>query len=313
MLKILSLREGIVELKDLSEITTAPTWIDITKITPEEAQLLQQKLDLHPLTVKDLSTTRTRIKIEQFPKYLFCVFYSVQKTKALKTLEVDVILAKNLLVTNHVQDIPAIIELHQDHKKLEFLFKKGKGADFLFYHLLDKAVDSFFPVLDGIDGEIETTEQLISKKVSSKVLQRITSLRKKVIYLKKITIALREKISGLTKGDNEFISKKATPYFRDVHNNSIRIFETIENSRESVSTISELYLSTVSNSTNEVMKVLSVIATMALPLTVISSIYGTNFKFLPGSSVSYGFWIMIAIMVSMGGAMLLYFRKRGWF
>ena len=92
-----------------------------------------------------------------------------------------------------------------------------------------------------------------------------------------------------------------------------RIFEAIENYRESVSTVSELYLSTVSNNTNEVMKVLSVIATTALPLTVISGIYGTNFQWLPGASTSYGFWIMIAVMVGVMGSMLFYFKRRGWF
>src|SRR3989344_5053255 len=221
MLKIFSLQDKLVELESLSEITTVPTWIDITKITTQEAQALKERFDLYPLTVTDLSTIRTRIKVEQFPKYLFCVFYSVQKTKGLKTLEADTILSKHLLITNHIYDIPAVSYLHQDHKKLEFLMRKG--VDFLFYHLLDEAVDSFFPKLDGIDDEIEKTEKLIIKKVSSKVLQRITSLRKRIIYLKKLTIALREKISLLTKGDSPFISKKTTPYFKDVHNNSIRI------------------------------------------------------------------------------------------
>lgn len=311
MLKILALQPELTQLSDLSQITSVPTWIDITDITQEEALELQQKFELHPLTVDDLSTSRTRIKVEQFPKYLFCVFYGVQKQKVLKTLEVDTILAKNLLITNHIGPIPAIEELQRDHKKLKYLL--AKGADFLFYHLLDQAVDSFFLVLDGLDFEIEAAEKSITKRVSSVVLAKITLLRKRVIYLKKITIALREKISLLTKGDTPFISKKVIPYFRDIHNNSIRIFEAIENYRESVSTVSELYLSTVSNNTNEVMKVLSVIATTALPLTVISGIYGTNFQWLPGASTSYGFWIMIAVMVGVMGSMLFYFKRRGWF
>ena len=213
--------------------------------------------------------------------------------------------------TRNMERIPAITELQLDHKQLQYLL--SKGTDFLFYHFLDQAVDSFFPVMDGIDTEIEAAERLIAEGVSSAVLSKITSLRKKVIYLKKITIALREKISLLTKGDYPFISRKVVPYFRDISNNSIRIFETIENYRESVSNLSELYLSTVSNNTNEIMKVLSVIATTALPLTVISGIYGTNFEFLPGASASYGFWIMIALMIVVMSTMLLYFRKRGWF
>ncbi|HLC81077.1 MAG TPA: magnesium/cobalt transporter CorA [Candidatus Nanoarchaeia archaeon] len=311
MLKIVSLQDEILELTELSEITTAPTWIDATKITAEEAKILQQKFELHPLTTEDLIKPRTRIKMELFPKYSFCVFYSLQKSRQLKTLEVDVILSKNLLITSHIDSIPAITELQLDHKQLQYLL--SKGTDFLFYHFLDQAVDSFFPVMDGIDTEIEAAERLIAEGVSSAVLSKITSLRKKVIYLKKITIALREKISLLTKGDYPFISRKVVPYFRDISNNSIRIFETIENYRESVSNLSELYLSTVSNNTNEIMKVLSVIATTALPLTVISGIYGTNFEFLPGASASYGFWIMIALMIVVMSTMLLYFRKRGWF
>lgn len=311
MLKILSLQEGLVELKNVSEITAALTWVDVTNITAEEASLLQEKFDLHPLTVEDLGMARTRIKVEEFNNYLFCVFYSLQKNKSLKVSEIDFILGKNILVTNHVAPLPSITELQKDKEKAKKLL--SKGVDFLFHYLLSQEVESFYPVLDSLDREIDHVEDLISKEVSTEVLQKVISLKKRVIHVKKIALSQKEKVSILAKSEFHFLHKKVIPYFRDVYDNAIKVFETVENYRESVSSVYELYMSTVSNNLNEVMKVLSVIATVALPLTVISSIYGTNFEVLPGSTAKYGFWVMILVMLGIVGAMMVYFKKKGWF
>ena len=138
-------------------------------------------------------------------------------------------------------------------------------------------------------------------------------VKKSIVYVKRIAMIQREKMSLLSKGEYQLLSKKVLPYLRDVYDNSIRIFETVDSYRESVSSVYDLYMSTVSSNMNEVMKVLSIMATVALPLTVISSIYGTNFDFLPGASASNGFWVMITMMVGVMGLLALYFKRRGWF
>lgn len=311
MLKIISLQGNLVELKDISEINSAPVWIDVNHITAEEAAVLQSTFELHPLTVEDLSMSRTRIKVEEFPNYLFCVFYSLQKNKPVKVLEIDYILGKNILITNHFEQLPSITELHRDKEKTKKLL--SKGVDFLFHYLLSQEVESFYPVLDHLDREVDFIGDSISKKASTDVLQKIISLKNRVIHVKKFALSQKEKISILAKSEVKFLSKKVVPYFRDIYDNAIRVYETIENYRESVSSVYELYMSTVSNNMNEVMKFLSVIATIALPLTVISSIYGTNFEVLPGSSARYGFWLMIVGMISVMCFMVVYFKKKRWF
>ncbi|HLC52362.1 MAG TPA: magnesium/cobalt transporter CorA [Candidatus Nanoarchaeia archaeon] len=312
MLKIISLRNELVELKDVSEIDSSPTWIDVNRITAQEAAILQSKFDLHLLTLEDLSViSRTWIKVEEFPNYLLCVFYSMQKNKPVEGLEVDYIIGKNFLITNHREQLHHITDLWSNKEKTKKLL--SKGVDFLFHYLLSQDVESFYPVLDKLDREVELIEEEISKKVSTHVLQRIISLKNKIIYVKKFALSQKEKISIISKSNVKFLSKRIIPYFRDIYDNAIHVFETTENYRESASSVYELYMSTVSNNMNEVMKVLSIIATITLPLTVISSIYGTNFEILPGSSAKYGFWLMILGMASMMGLMILYFRRRGWF
>lgn len=311
MLKALTFKKGMVEPGEIPSSRDAPIWVDVTALSKSDAAELQQKFSLHPLTIDDLSMVRARIKIEEFSQYLFCVFYSVHKNKVIKTIEIDFVLGKNFLITNHLEPVEFIDELFKNKEKLGKLL--SKGVEFLFYHLVDQEISSFFPVLDHVDQEIDHIERMISKKISSEIMHKIMSVKKKIILIKRIAMIQREKISFLAKGDYSLLSKKVLPYFRDIYDNSIRIFETSDNYRESVSSLYEVYMSTLSNNTNDVMKVLSIIATTALPMTVISGIYGTNFKFLPGSSTIYGFWVMIAAMVGVIGAMVLYFRRRGWF
>ncbi len=309
MLKSFVLEKGVIESNGLPS-TNSPQWVDVSNITKDEADQLQQQFNLHPLTTEDLCLARSRIKIEQFPNYLFCVFYFVHTGRTLRTVEIDFILGRNFIITNHLGKIDTIDELSKSKEKLEKLFRKG--IEFLFHSILGREITAFIPTLDGIDREIDIIDKMVSKKANSAVLQKIMSVKKKIIYVKRIAMIQREKISALAKGEYELISKKLLPYLRDVYDNSIRIFEMAENYRETISSSYEVYMSTVSTNLNEIMKILSIITTISLPLTVISGIYGTNFQLLPGSSASYGFWIMIAVMVGITGSMILFFRRKKW-
>lgn len=298
-------------LKDLDKLKTKQIWIDITDITKKEAELIKEKFNLHPLTAEDIVTSNTRIKVEEFPNYLFCVFYSIQKTKTIELIEMDFILGENFIISNHRKEIPSYNELKNNRERLENLFKKGN--DSIFHKLLDSEIDNYFPVLESIDDQIEDIEEKVTKKPRPELLIKILNLKRLIVRIKKTTLTQREKISFLAKSDHKFISKKAIPYFRDIYDHAIRVSDTIDNYREAVGSTFDAYMSAVSNSMNEVMKVLSIIATIALPLTVISGIYGTNFQILPGAGAIYGFWIMIFFMILLCVGMLYFFKKRGWF
>jgi magnesium transporter len=298
-------------IKDLDKLKDKKIWIDVTNITKEEADKLKLRFNLHPLTTEDLFNQGTRIKVEEFSNYLLCIFYGIKKEKSIELQELDFILGKDFIISNHMKEIETFTELKSNPEKLSLLFEKG--VDFIFHRLLDKEIDNFFPVLEDIDNQIELIEEEVTKRARPELLQKILKLKRRIVLIKKSVLPQREKIGFLAKNDYKFISKKSIPYFRDIYDHGIRVADSIDNYREAVSGTFDAYMSAVSNNMNEVMKVLSIIATIALPLGVISGIYGTNFDILPGQHVTNGFWIMILGMFSVIGVMIYVFRKRGWF
>ena len=299
------------DIKDVDKIKDKPVWVDVNDITNEEMELLKDKFSLHPLTAEDLFNQNIRVKVEDFPNYIFCVFYGMKKGKTIKLFEMDYILGKNFLITNHKEVIESFENLKKDDERLIRNF--NKGLEFLFHKLLDMEIDNFFPVLESFDEKIERLEEEAIRKPNSKLLSEILKTKRFVVQVKKVSIPQREKIGFLAKNESAFISKKSIPYFRDIYDHMIRVADIIDNYREDIGNAFDVYMSTISNNMNEVMKVLSIIATIALPLTVISGIYGTNFSNLPGSGMMYGFWIMILFMILMVLGMLYFFRKREWF
>ena len=191
------------------------------------------------------------------------------------------------------------------------MFKKG--PEFLLHYILDWEVDNYFSVLEYVDDHIDNMDKKIAKISKKEDLMRILQLKQNLSVIRKTVFAQREKVSFLVKNNYKLISKKSLPYYRDVYDHAIRVSDKVDNARESVMNTFDLYMSAVSNNTNEVMKVLSIFATIALPLTAISSIYGTNFLVLPGAQFKYGFWIMILIMAGVSVAFIYSFSRRGWF
>ena len=135
----------------------APFWIDITNITKEESDTIGKEFNLHPLTAEDLSNSHVRVKVEEFNEYLFCVFYSIRKAKAIELVELDFVIGKDFVISNHKKPVPSFEELKKDPEKLKSLF--SKGPDFLFHKLLDMEVDNYFPLLETIDDNIEKLEE----------------------------------------------------------------------------------------------------------------------------------------------------------
>lgn len=300
------------QLDNLSKLLKYKLWIDITSITEEEATIIGKSFSLHPLTVEDLHSSNARIKVEQFSNYMFCVFYGIKKTKKkLKVVECDFIIGENFIVSNSAEPLDSNENLKKNGKKLETLFKNG--SEFIFHKLLDNEVDNYFPILEELDDELEDIEEEIIKKPQPKYLAKILNLKKSMRQTKRIGFQQRDKISFLAKNEYPFISKKAVPYFRDIYDHSIRVSDSIDNYREAISETFDAYMSAMSNNMNEVMKVLSIFATIALPMTVISGIYGTNFAILPGSKNPFGFWIMIIVMIVFVIVMINMFKKKKWF
>ncbi|MBI4440426.1 magnesium/cobalt transporter CorA [Candidatus Woesearchaeota archaeon] len=297
-----------VNVADLRKLRSRKLWVDITNITKKEAELVRETFGLHPLTIEDFSKTHTRVKVEEFPNYLFCVFYGIRGTSEL--VELDFVLGRNFIISNHFGEIPAYNGLKSNRERLGRLFREGN--DFIFHYLLDTQVDNYFPILDAIDDEIEELEEKVVRSADPAIMRKILELKKSVLLIKRAALPAREKLSYLLLNKSSLISDKAIPYFRDIYDHSIRVCDAVDTNREAISGAFEFYMSAVNNSTNEIMKMLSIVATIALPLTVISSIYGTNFRFIPGAENPLGFWFMVVMMVVISATMFRYFWKRGW-
>jgi len=298
--------------KDLAKLKNKKVWIDVTKITHKEVDKLCKLFDLHPVTKEDMLLSHGRIKVEQFTHYMFNTFYTIEKgRKRINLIPLEFVLGKNFLITTHPIARENFERLKERKDKLKRLFKSG--VESIFHYLLDREIDQYFPILEELDDEIEKIDERIALHSDASLMGEILEIKRKIVEIKKITFPQREKISYLSKRKYKFIPEKSKPYFRDIYDQSIRVSDVIENFREAIGSTFDAYMTSVANTQNDIMKVLSVIATIFLPLTVISGIYGTNFIKLPGSQAINGFWIMMIAMSILTLVMLLFFKRRGWF
>jgi len=280
-------------------------WIHLTDPTEREFFALQQTYDIHPLTIEDMVHQTARLKIETFKKYTFCVFSQIKQTNHIKFTPMYYLIGKKFLITYTQEPFEPIT-----HTGQKILFEKG--MDWLFHRLLDKEVDKYFPILDKIEEQVNKLERDAFNKDDS-VSKDIVLLRRKVTSIKHRTLVMQEKISTLIKSQEAYISSGLVPYMRDILDHTYHLTELSESLRDTIRTAYEIYISEVSRQSNDVMKVFSIIATLMLPLTVISGIYGTNFKNLPGMFHPNGFWIMIGGMMVLMLVMIYYFKRKKWF
>src|SRR3989338_2849872 len=304
------------DFANLEKLKSKPLWIDITGITREEARRLTEVFDLHPITEEDISTYRTRIKVEEFPNYLVCIIYGITvrgiaPKESFELVDQDFVLGKNYLISNHPVTVPYVEELKKDDDRLLSLF--ANGVDHIFHRLVDAEIDNYFTVLEKMDDLIDHIEEEVTRNPNPAIMTEILGLKRLLAVVRKTVFHHRDNFSYLAHGYSQFISKKLEPYMRDVYDHSIRVSDQVDTYREAVINTFDVYMSAISHKLNEVMKTLSVIATIALPITMISSIYGTNFTNLPGSKAAVGFWVMVAAMITVVVTMLTYFRRRNWF
>jgi len=295
---------------NLNKVKNKPLWIDVEKGTKEHFQILKDVFKLHPLTVEDLLSKPTHVKIEEFSKYLLVVLKAISSEGNYKLAELDLVIGKNFLITNHRDSRSSLNALMSDPERLAPLMKKG--VDFLLHRLIDLEVDNYMPVLQQIDSKIVALEEEAIKSPESRVLKKILSLKRTLGEISKSSFPQREIIGILARRQYKYISPGVEAYFRDVFDHALHISTTIDSHRDSLNRAFDAYMSSLSNNTNDVMKLLSIIATIMLPLTFITGIYGMNFLFLPASKHPLGFWGVIVFMILLAAFMLIVFWRKKW-
>jgi len=290
-------------------------WIDIFDIEDADIDFLTSVFNLHPLTLEDFIMPNARPKIEKFRDYLFLVMFSLESLNgndkgAIKTTELDFCLGKNFLITFHECPVNSLNLCKDRIRKQSPMMQHG--ADMLLYSILDSCVDSYLPVIGEFDNLVDDMTDELFKDPSNETLKKIYQLKNQILHLRR-TIGPQADIIGLLgRGDFEFMTPSTLIYFRNVYDNLVRLNDVVGTSRDIIAGAMEAYVSIVSNRLNEIMKTLTVIATIMMPLTLIASIYGMNFKYMPEISHPFGYPAVIAIMVILSVIMLSYFKRKKW-
>jgi magnesium transporter len=271
--------------------------------------------DISPLVLEDVLSTDQRPKVEDYEQYLF---FTLKTLNTLDKNEIEYeqmsfILSKNYLITFGEKEGDLFDGLRGRMKNDPQSKARKRGADYLFYRLIDTIVDSYYLILENLGERIEALEEEVFENPSTTTLQKIQTLKKELIYLRKSVYPIREAISKISKGEFPFIKKETERYFTDVYDHCIHVIETFETYRDLTSGLMDMYMTSVSNKMNEVMKVLTVIATIFIPLTFIAGVYGMNFDNIPELHWKYGYHMVLGLMTFIFVGMLFYFKKKNWF
>jgi magnesium transporter len=292
---------------------TGTVWVDFADPTDEETEVLSNVFHFHPLTIDDCIFEVASPKLEEYDGYLFLVIHGVEydaDARKIELLELDAYLGPNYLVTFHYPALKPVEDAITRCQRTPRLL--ARGSDFVLHAALDALTDQYLPVSDRIDDQLDDIEDRVLDNPTRETLLEILSLKRVVVHLRRVLIPQREVLRRLGSAEEGLVSKEGRFFFRDVYDHLYRVSELAELHREVISSALEAYLSAVSNRLNEIMKVLTMISTLILPLTLITGIYGMNFDVMPELRWKYGYPATIAAMAVVTILMLAWLRRRRW-
>ena len=323
MFRVLELRDGAVEAFEGSERVAPPAagtlrWIDLPSPDPAHLELLRERFGFHPLTIEDCAHLDQRPKLDEYRDHIFLVTQGFackgQKVLELELQELHAFLGEAYLVTVHATPIAALEDAWQRLVREPRLLERG--VDFAYYLVADGIVDDTFPILDLIADELEELEDSVLSSPQRKDLQRIFELKHHLVSMRKVLSPQRDVLGLLAKRGDARVSERTSVYLRDVYDHLVRINESIEANRDLLGNALDAYLSAVSQRTNEIMKYLTVMSAVFLPLAFVVGFFGQNFDNLlfiqDWVHSDRLMWGMVATCVAVPLAMIAWFRKRGW-
>ncbi len=290
------------------------TWIDVSGIHQvKNLEKLGECFHLHPLVLEDILDIEQRPKIEDYDDYLFIVLETIRPAGPQEMIseQISLILGPHYVISCHDVSGEIVAPIRE-----RLFTAKGRirklGADYLAYTIIDLIVDNYYVGLESFGDKVEILEDQVVTHPSPQTLQEVHQFKNDMIMLRKSLWPLREVIARLERRESPLINDSLTVYFKDVYDHTIIAIETVETYRDILSGMLDIYLSSMSNRLNEIMKVLTIIATIFMPLTFITSLYGMNFKNMPELSWRYGYYGVLGVIVVIALGMLGYFRKRRW-
>jgi len=307
-------RLSIEQIKSFLASGEGLLWVDFEVVTDEDAGLLSEVFHFHPLTVADcISRNIHPPKVDDFEDHLFVIVHGINyhiESEALETTELALFLGRNYVVTSH--DVPmrsissVLAQASKDGRPMR------RGADFLAHDIIDLLVDNIMPVIDEMDERSIAIEAEALQEPKGETLVSVMQLKRDIMALTRIILPQREIVNGLSRGEYALVSERARIYYRNIYDHLVSIEMLTRGLRDIVESALNTYLSSVSNRMNEVMKMLTLIATIFIPLTFVAGVYGMNFANMPELEWRYGYFGILIVMAVIGGALVVYFKRRRW-
>ncbi len=302
--------EEILSYKD----SVSTSWIDVVGISDELFIAdLGQKFGLNPLLLEDAINTQQRPKIDEYEDYIFGVFKMLylSNSNELVNEHVALVLFENCVLV--FQEVKEDVFEGVRNRLINGLGRiRSRTSDYLFFALLDAIIDNYFVVLESINHRMEVLEEEVYNDPSPNVAQKIQQLKKDILKIRRYVFPVKELISRLIDTENQLISRDTKLFLRDVHDHCTEINETLQVYREMSMSLMEMYMSNMSNKMNEVMKVLTIMASIFIPLTFVAGIYGMNFKNMPELQTEYGYFVVWGVMIILFIGMMVYFKRKRW-
>ena len=326
MLRIQTIQQNVpggavreATLEELPKLLTQPArivWVDLHAPTAEEAAVLLRVFRFHPVAVEDALEDNTHPKVDDYGEYLYVVLHgllneTLTESGEVEMHEVDFFLGKNYLVSHHEQLSKSVEHVWERVKRQPEFFVNG--PDFIFQKIVESMIDRYMPLIEAFDERIDTLEDLVfTGKAGPHVLETIFGFKRTSLKLRRTVHPQREVIRNLSAGQYALITREAQILLRDVYDHLFTVAELIESYRDLLSGALDAHLSVTGLKMNEIMKTLTIITTILMPIAVLSGIYGMNFEYIPFTSHWWGFFFVTAIMMSLGGCMVFFVIRRRW-
>jgi magnesium transporter len=295
--------------------TPTVTWVNMDGIhEADNIKKIGEHFSLHPLILEDILNTQQRPKMEEFEHYTYIVMkmlYYDEEIKEIMGEQVSLIVGENYVISFQEREGDIFESIRERIRSGKGRIRR-RGADYLAYSLLDAIVDNYFIILEKIGERLEELEDKVVSDPNPETLHEIHTLKREMIFLRKSVWPLREIINSLARGESSLVKESTQIYLRDVYDHTIQVIDTVETYRDMLSGMHDTYLSSVSNRMNEIMKVLTIIATIFIPLTFIAGIYGMNFKFMPELEWRWAYFVVWSVILVVAVVMVIFFRRKKW-
>jgi magnesium transporter len=300
-------------LPSLKSATTS--WINVDGVHDvEQIQQIGAGFGLHSLVIEDIVHTGQRPKVEDYESHLFVVLRMLrwsEETEQIDDEQVSLVLGPTWVLSFQEREGDVFDPVRERLVSNRGHIRKRR-ADYLAYALIDAVVDHYFSILETLGERIESLGEEMTENPKREDLQAIRHLKRELLFMRKSVWPLREVLGSIQRDESELVEGSTRPYLRDVYDHTIQIIDTVETFRDMVSGLMDVYLSSISNRMNEVMKVLTIIATIFIPLSFVAGLYGMNFAFMPELQWRFGYFAILGVMFMIGVGMLFYFRRRKW-